>query len=202
MPIPVPDVSVLDTPTVCLNLNEQWANIVSTALNNLLSRPQWGIDRNGVFMVDPSSVWDGDADFADQQIQIIMLALANGNCDPIVEDEIMPTGAIIAFMGSTIPDGWLLCDGSVMTGTDYPDLSTVLYGGVSDFQLPDLRKRFPIGASDEISMPPSPSFSLGVQDGGVLPLAAAAAAGELSSYSVQNEIYYPPYLAVNYIIKT
>ena len=55
----------------------------------------------------------------------------------------MPVGSIVAYYGSTIPDGWLLCNGSTFTQADYPDLYTFL--GNSNV-LPDLRGLFLRGA--------------------------------------------------------
>lgn len=66
----------------------------------------------------------------------------------------LPTGSIVMWGGSTAPSGWALCDGSVQTRTDpnYSALFAVI--GISfnvsgetasQFRLPDLRNRFPIG---------------------------------------------------------
>ena len=53
------------------------------------------------------------------------------------------------FAGSTAPAGWLICDGRSVSSTDYPELYAVIgttYGGYgTNFQLPDLRGRFPVG---------------------------------------------------------
>lgn len=62
-----------------------------------------------------------------------------------------PTGAITPFAGSTIPAGWLLCDGSSVSRTQYPDLFTAIgttWGSASGstFNVPDLRGRTLIGA--------------------------------------------------------
>lgn len=61
-----------------------------------------------------------------------------------------PTGVIQMFAGSVAPLGWLLCDGSAVSQTDYPALFGVvgtIYGnpGAGLFNLPDLRGRCPIG---------------------------------------------------------
>lgn len=64
----------------------------------------------------------------------------------------VPSGAIMAFGGSTAPEGWLLCDGSAKSRTAYAALFAAIgtaYGpgdGSTTFNLPDLRDRFPIGA--------------------------------------------------------
>lgn len=61
-----------------------------------------------------------------------------------------PPGTIISFAASTIPNGWLACDGSSVTAATYPALFAAIaytYGGSgSSFTLPDLRNRTPIGA--------------------------------------------------------
>ncbi|MGB5988869.1 MAG: tail fiber protein, partial [Marinifilaceae bacterium] len=50
----------------------------------------------------------------------------------------IPIGSIQAFMGTTIPDGWMLCDGSIFNGTTYSELQAVL----GSTTLPDLRGVF------------------------------------------------------------
>ena len=68
------------------------------------------------------------------------------------------TGEIIGFGGSSIPKGWLLCDGREVLIAAYPNLSEVLRttwgaltngsgsAGVTHFRLPDLRGRTLVGA--------------------------------------------------------
>lgn len=62
---------------------------------------------------------------------------------------LMPTGSVIDFVGSNAPTGWLLCDGSSYSTTDYADLFSVIgytFGGAgSSFNVPDLRGRTSIG---------------------------------------------------------
>jgi microcystin-dependent protein len=63
-----------------------------------------------------------------------------------------PAGTIVAFAGTSAPPGWLLCDGSEVSRTQYAALFAVvgdLYGNgdqTSTFNLPDLRGRIPVGA--------------------------------------------------------
>jgi microcystin-dependent protein len=62
-----------------------------------------------------------------------------------------PSGAIMAFGGTTAPGGYLLCDGSAISRATYAALFSVIgttYGigdGSTTFDLPDLRQRFPLG---------------------------------------------------------
>ena len=66
---------------------------------------------------------------------------------------ITPTGSVLAFAGSTSPAGWLLCDGSAVSRTDYAALFAVIgttYGsgdGNSTFNLPNLVDKFVEGSA-------------------------------------------------------
>lgn len=62
-------------------------------------------------------------------------------------------GVIQMFAGETAPDGWLLCDGTAVSRTQYASLFAVIqtkYGtgdGSTTFNLPDLRGKFALGVS-------------------------------------------------------
>ena len=64
-----------------------------------------------------------------------------------------PTGVVQAFAGSTTPQGWLLCDGSAVSRTDYAALFAVIgasYGsgdGSTTFNLPNLVDKFVEGSA-------------------------------------------------------
>ena len=66
---------------------------------------------------------------------------------------ITPTGSVLAFAGRSSPAGWLLCDGSAVSRTEYAALFTVIgttYGsgnGTSTFNLPNLTNKFIEGSS-------------------------------------------------------
>lgn len=68
------------------------------------------------------------------------------------EKPMIPVGAIVQFGGVVAPDGWLICDGSAVSRSDYENLFNAIgttYGngdGFNTFNLPDLRGRVPIGA--------------------------------------------------------
>lgn len=59
-----------------------------------------------------------------------------------------PPGSVMAYMGSAAPIGWLLCDGSAISRTNYPALFAVLGtscgagDGTNTFNLPDCRGVF------------------------------------------------------------
>jgi microcystin-dependent protein len=66
---------------------------------------------------------------------------------------VIPAGVVEMYAGSTIPNGWLLCDGrsTGISRTTYADLFAAIgttYGsgdGSTTFNLPDMRSRMPIG---------------------------------------------------------
>ncbi|MDY6323009.1 MAG: phage tail protein [Succinivibrio sp.] len=65
----------------------------------------------------------------------------------------LPAGVIIPFAGTSVPSGYLLCNGALVSRTTYADLFAAvgtLYGagdGSTTFQLPDFRDRVLQGAS-------------------------------------------------------
>lgn len=69
----------------------------------------------------------------------------------IMSNSDIPVGSIYEFGGSAAPDGYLICNGSAISRTDYSELFAVIgtsYGsgdGSTTFNLPDLRSRVPIG---------------------------------------------------------
>jgi microcystin-dependent protein len=70
---------------------------------------------------------------------------------PVVEGLGLPPGALMPFAGATAPSGFLLCDGSAVSRSDYSRLFAAIgttFGsgnGTSTFNLPDLRGRVPVG---------------------------------------------------------
>jgi microcystin-dependent protein len=78
-----------------------------------------------------------------------------------------PVGSIMPYAGSIAPNGWLLCDGSSHSRTEYGDLFSVLqttYGSLntSSFNVPDMRGRTIIGVGTGPGLTTRP---LGVKDG-------------------------------------
>lgn len=81
-------------------------------------------------------------------------------------DTTIPPGTIVMFGGQTAPDGWLLCDGSVKSGAEFPKLrdaiGTTFGGAGNNFNLPDLRQRFPLGKAQA-----GTGVTLGEKDGNI-----------------------------------
>jgi len=63
-----------------------------------------------------------------------------------------PAGTVLAYAGATAPSGWLMCDGTAYSRTEYADAYAaigVLYGagnGSTTFNVPDLRGVFMRGS--------------------------------------------------------
>lgn len=61
----------------------------------------------------------------------------------------VPTGTVVSFAGHNAPTGWLLCDGTQYSSSSYPTLyaiiGTTYGGGNGSFKVPDLRGRIPVG---------------------------------------------------------
>ena len=68
-----------------------------------------------------------------------------------VSGDTLPVGAIMPFGSDTIPDNWLLCDGSAVSRTTYQQLFNTIgttYGtgdGFTTFNLPNLQGKIPVG---------------------------------------------------------
>jgi microcystin-dependent protein len=62
-----------------------------------------------------------------------------------------PSGIMNMWLTATAPQGWLICDGSAISRTQYADLFSVLgttYGsgdGTTTFNLPNLKGKVPVG---------------------------------------------------------
>jgi len=63
----------------------------------------------------------------------------------------IPAGGVLAFAGDTLPEGFLWCDGDIISRTTYAGLFAAIgeaYGagdGTTTFGIPDLRSHVPIG---------------------------------------------------------
>ena len=70
----------------------------------------------------------------------------------------VPIGTIISYASTTLPIGFLLCDGSEISKTDYADLYAVIgnkFGTATDttkFKLPDLRDKFIQGSNGNLGI--------------------------------------------------
>jgi microcystin-dependent protein len=95
--------------------------------------------------------------------------------DTFVGDLGIPLGGIIPYAGQSAPYGYLLCDGSEVEKTKYPELydiigttynGTTALLGVNTFRLPDLRGRFALGRDNMDNGVTVPNSFGGYVDGG------------------------------------
>lgn len=83
-----------------------------------------------------------------------------------------PSGSIVAFGGSVPPDGWLLCDGSIVSRTEYATLFAAIattHGagdGATTFNLPDYRGRFLRGVDHGTGRDPDAATRTAAHAGG------------------------------------
>ena len=99
---------------------------------------------NFVGATPPSrQMWDFLQKQNDEKAQWLYLNVVQG----------IPIGVVQAYAGNTVPDGWLLCDGSSVSRTDYAELYSVIgdtYGagdGSTTFDLPNLTDKFIEGSA-------------------------------------------------------
>lgn len=85
---------------------------------------------------------------------------------------IIPSGSVMAFAGSTAPDGWLICDGSAVSRTTYAALFAAIgtaHGsgdGSTTFNLPDYRGRFLRGVDGAAGRDPDKASRTAMNSGG------------------------------------
>lgn len=141
----------------------------------------------------------------------------------------MITGLIFIWPSNSIPSTYLICDGSEINRSSYSRLFNVIgttYGpgdGSTTFNLPDMRQRFPLGKAasgtgDTLGStggsidhthtvdPPntttgSPSEVSG-QLVGVINVASATHTHDVNIPEFNSGSNNPPFISLNYIIKT
>ena len=85
---------------------------------------------------------------------------------------LFPPGMVSPFAGDSIPAGWLLCDGSAISRTEYADLYSaigVCWGigdGSTTFNLPDMRGMFLRGVAGESGNDPDAASRIVLNDNG------------------------------------
>ena len=83
----------------------------------------------------------------------------------------VPIGTVMPYAGTTLPSGWLFCDGASISTTDYPELFSVIgfsHGnpGGGLFRLPDYRGRFLRGVDGTAGIDPDKATRTAMNPGG------------------------------------
>ena len=90
------------------------------------------------------------------------IVFSNGSEVFFAQQNTTPSGVIIQFAGTTAPTGYLICDGSAVNRTTYPNLFAAIgttWGsgnGTTTFNIPDLRGYFLRGSGTSARDPDSP----------------------------------------------
>jgi len=71
----------------------------------------------------------------------------------------VPVGTVVSYVGKTAPDGWLMCDGSSIARSTYPNLYDLIGGNV-----PDLRSRFLVCAGQGAGLSDRPLYQTGGEE--------------------------------------
>lgn len=110
----------------------------------LASHPAPGADKGALYTKDVS----GKAELHWVDEDGISLQLTSAGAIDYSSNAFVPAGAVIPFMGTSAPNGFLECNGSARSRTTYSDLFSIIstmYGagdGSTTFNLPDLRGYF------------------------------------------------------------
>ncbi len=165
-------------------------------------------------LVDPTAV-QGDFDALAQNASLLAAAIA---------DALFTPGDLKASAGTDGGAGWLLCDGSTYSTSDYGALFAAIgytYGGsAGSFQVPNTLGRMLLGVGTAFA-PGATAHTLGQSSGeeahklttSELPTNAYTVAASGLGAAAGTWLYFtnggnqdhnnmPPYLAVNYFIRT
>lgn len=121
------------------------SNVWRIVLRGLLSNP--GLEK----------FWDATTGDVEQVLELFLPALEQNLDELECLTMTIPVGTIWQFAGDTAPQNWMICDGSEISRSAYPDLFELIgeaYGdgdAATTFNIPDLRGRVAVGykAGDE-----------------------------------------------------
>ena len=112
------------------------------------------------------------------------------------QGQTIPAGVISAFGGTTAPNGYLICDGSAVSRTTYPDLFAAIgtsFGagdGSTTFNLPDLRGTFLRGVDGTAGKDPDKATRVAVNGGNSGNAVGSYQADALQTHTHQFPLYF------------
>lgn len=149
------------TPTEC-NIGDKYYNTTTSKIYTATATNTWGTEGE-----NPTSLYLY-VDLEHKELYYFngTTFVSYGGGSGGAGGDTLPIGAILPFSSDTIPNGWLLCDGSSFSATSYPELFDVIgvtYGWDDDRnpKLPDLRGRVAVGKKDATSADDTEFSSLG-----------------------------------------
>jgi microcystin-dependent protein len=107
-----------------------------------------------------------------QQLLSVPFALVASTLVSNLANALCPPGTVVAYMGTNPPAGWLLCNGSTVSRTQYASLFSVIGtasgagDGSTTFNLPDLRGVFLRGVDAGRGLDPDTGSRTSVYSGG------------------------------------
>lgn len=135
MPYLTPE--TLPSGTICRTVfipdDIEWITIVNGALSRLIHASNF--EQFGSITPEETA----------ERFQQMFFEFRDSECAPVT-----PIGTIVMWPSDTLPDGWLLCDGTAYLREDYPELEVLFpsggsWGGsASEFVVPDFSGRSPM----------------------------------------------------------
>ena len=128
--------------------------------NGYLSRNWPGNNARWMVTIRPDSSGEFTGSFAPESISTLAVTMddfavsLSTTWSSAKLNLMTPPGTVIDYAGTSIPSGWLLCDGSAVSRSEYPDLFAAIgeaWGagdGVTTFNIPDLNAKVTIGRGD------------------------------------------------------
>ena len=132
-------------PTEC-NIGDKYYNTTTSKIYTAIATNTWGTEGE-----NPSSLYLY-VDLEHKELYYFdgTTFVSYGGGSGGTGGDTLPIGAILPFSSDTIPNGWLLCDGSSFSTTSYPELFEIIgttygYDDERNPKLPDLRGRVAVG---------------------------------------------------------
>lgn len=124
------------------------------------------------------------------------IVFSNGSEVYFAQQNTTPSGSIIQFAGSIAPSGYLICDGSAINRTTYPNLFAAIgtaWGpgnGTTTFNVPDLRGIFLRGTGVNGTYSNAIGASVGTSTAGVVGSHTHSDSGHAHAVSPNNSYFY------------
>jgi microcystin-dependent protein len=138
----------------------------------ILTSSKYNLDLNTVYTKVNNLSGDCLTDATITTAKIVDAAVTEAKIEAAVLAKFVPAGSIMAYVGTTAPTGYLLCDGSTVSRTTYSALFAVIgttHGagnGSTTFHLPDYRGRFLRGVDNSVGRDPDRASRTAMNSGG------------------------------------